>query len=298
MRGYKQFPKSQLGAGVGLKPQHYSQVLGTNITVPSQEQLWFEVHSENYFSPGGPRLEYLEKIREKFPLSFHGIGASLGNPYPKDEDHLKNIKRLVKQFQPTLISEHAVWSKFEKSFFSELLPLMRTKQMLNMLIEGINVYQDNINRTILIENPTNYLNFKSELDEPEFLVEAATRSGCGLLVDINNLYLSGQNCGFNCSEYLEKIPPELVGEIHIAGYDADPSLGEKLLIDSHANSVSEPVWDLLDKALNLFGEKPILLERDDNIPSYSDLMEERNRAQKSLTCNKDNNNDKIMSAAL
>ncbi len=273
---------SMLGAGIGLKAQHYDSVLA----LPSQNsallQPWFEVHTENYFLAGGPRLDYLTAIREQHPISFHGVGASLGGDQLPDAEHLNQVKKLVDQFQPTLVSEHAVWSINEGTYFADLMPMPKTKTALSQLVRNIETYQEAIGRSILIENPTNYLSFKRELDEPEFLVEAAQRSGCGLLLDVNNLYLSSQNCGVDAHAYLQKIPPQLVGEIHIAGFDVDPNIGESLLIDSHAAAVSESVWSLLASALDRFGLTPVLLERDDNIPEFDVLWQERNRAHQLL----------------
>lgn len=276
-------PATLTGAGINLKPQHYESALsyvGSND--PSASELWFEVHTENYFVKGGPRLHYLQAIAENFPLSFHGVAGSLGSfkekPAKITTDHLAQVSRLVKQFNPVLVSEHATWSTSQHAYFSDLLPLPRTQQALNCLCDGINRYQDAIGRTILIENPTNYLDFVSEMDEPDFLMEAATRTGAGLLIDVNNLYLSYRNTRLNPEDYLASLDPSKVGEIHIAGFDADPNFPDTLLIDSHAAPVDQSVWDLLKTALSVLGSKPVLLERDDNIPDFSELMDERNYA--------------------
>ena len=273
------------GAGINLKPQHYEDALSL---VKSDSQpnastgLWFEVHTENYFVQGGPRLSYLQAIAENFPLSFHGIGGSLGSfteiASKITTQHLSQVANLVKRFNPAMVSEHATWSTSQHAYFSDLLPLPRTQQALNCLCDGINRYQDAIGRTILIENPTNYLDFISEMDEADFLMEAATRTGAGLLIDVNNLYLSYRNTALNPEQYLASLDPNKVGEIHIAGFDPDPNSPDDLLIDSHAAPVDEAVWNLLEKALSIFGPKPVLLERDDNVPEFSELMTERNRA--------------------
>lgn len=282
MSKYPTHHSNVLGAGINLKPQHVPDALSGGPQTDTTQKLWFEVHTENFFVAGGPRLDALHAIRSEFPVSFHGVGASLGNRERLDNHHIQQVKQLVDRFQPTLISEHAVWSAANNTYFADLLPLPRTQDALNQLISGIDEYQSGIGRSILIENPTNYLQFNSEMDEPEFLVEAAIRSGCGLLLDVNNLYLSSQNCGMDAAQYINSLPVDLVGEIHIAGYSVDPNLGQTLLIDSHAAEVSEPVWALLELALQRFGAQPILLERDDNIPSFSALMSERQRAQQSL----------------
>jgi len=284
----KQF--SLLGAGINLKPQHYDDALSLADSASQQNAaagLWFEVHTENYFVQGGPRLRYLQEIAENFPLSFHGVGGSLGSFTEKPADitsrHLAQVSRLVKRFNPVLVSEHATWSTSQHAYFSDLLPLPRTQQALNCLCDGIDRYQEAIGRPILIENPTNYLDFISEMDEADFLMEAANRTGAGLLLDVNNLYLSYRNTDLDPQRYLESLDTSKVGEIHIAGFDADPNFPDKLLIDSHGSPVDESVWGLLDTAISILGPKPVLLERDDNVPGFGELMEERNRAYALLT---------------
>jgi uncharacterized protein (UPF0276 family) len=279
------------GAGINLKPQHYEAALlladghfsadaGSQPNAVSE--LWFEVHTENYFVQGGPRLRYLQEIADRFPLSFHGVAGSLGSfnekPATITTSHLAQVSSLVKRFNPVLVSEHATWSTSQHAYFSDLLPLPRTQQALNCLCDGIDRYQEAIGRTILIENPTNYLDFISEMDEADFLMEAANRTGAGLLVDVNNLYLSYRNTALNPQQYLESLDPAKVGEIHIAGFDADPNFPDDLLIDSHAAPVDEAVWKLLETAISILGPKPVLLERDDNVPEFSELMTERNHA--------------------
>ena len=288
-----QFDSKQLslsGAGINLKPQHYDDALSladTSTNADLSPGLWFEVHTENYFVKGGPRLRYLQVIAENFPLSFHGVAGSLGSSNEKPADitkrHLAHVSRLVKQFNPVLVSEHATWSTSQHAYFSDLLPLPRTQQALNTLCDGIDRYQEAIGRPILIENPTNYLDFISEMDEADFLMEAANRTGAGLLLDVNNLYLSYRNTDLDPQQYLKGLSSSKVGEIHIAGFDADPNFPDKLLIDSHASPVDEAVWSLLETAISVLGPKPVLLERDDNVPSFDELMTERNRAYALLT---------------
>ena len=275
----------QLGAGLSLKAEHYQDVLSlsqADSLAPAEHELWFEVHTENYFVAGGPRLDYLRAIGEHYPLSFHGVGASLGSAHMPDASHLQQVKALVEEFQPALVSEHAVWSRTEQTYFADLLPLPRTRSALQQLVDGIDRYQNGIGRQILIENPSNYLDFKSEMDEPEFLVEAAQRAGCGLLIDVNNLYLSSRNTSIDALDYLARIPAELVGEIHIAGHDPDPNFGQQILIDSHAAAVAAPVWQLLEVALQRFGHTPLLIERDANIPPFKELMQEQQQARRYL----------------
>lgn len=277
------------GAGVNLKPQHYDEAIA--LSSPDNEgslddkrnnALWFEVHTENYFVEGGPRLAYLQRIRDLYPLSFHGVGASLGNPSLLTTPHLKQVAQLVARFDPFLVSEHATWSSSQNAYFADLLPLPRTQNALTNLCQGIEQYQDAIARPILIENPTNYLNFVADMDEGDFLMEAAKRTGCGILLDVNNLYLSAQNTGMDVQAYLQALDANRVGEIHIAGFAIDKNFPERLLIDSHGSPVAQEVWQLLETVLTLFGPKPVLLERDDNIPSFNELMSERNQAQSYL----------------
>lgn len=265
-------------AGIGFKPDYIEQALAT-----TEKDLWLEVHTENYLVDGGIRLDYLEKLNQQFELSFHGVSASLGGNTPLKSSSLAAIKNLVDRFQPKYVSEHAVWSRVGNNYLPDLLPLPRTEQAMHQLINGVTRYQEGIGRSIFLENPTNYLDFVSEMDEPEFLVEVAKRSGCGLLLDINNLYLSSKNCGMNAHAYIDALPLNLVGEIHIAGYTIDPEFGEQLYIDSHAEPVSEPVWQLLDYALNRLGQVPVLVERDSNLPEWSELLAERNKAQAMIT---------------
>ena len=265
------------GAGVGLKQSHVESALSHRGSAP-----WFEVHTENYMIAGGPRLAQLRRIRESFPVSFHGVGASLGGPAPPERRHLLAVKRLVDEFDPALVSEHAVWSSANGIWFADLLPLPRTGDALRRLAAGVDRYQDAIGRRILIENPTNYLPFVSEMDEPDFLNEVAERSGCGLLLDLNNVYLSARNCGLDPERYIGALAGDRVGEIHVAGFEADENLGEELLIDTHAAPVSEAVWDLLDFTLARLGPRPVLLERDGKLPPFETLMKERRRAEAAL----------------
>jgi uncharacterized protein (UPF0276 family) len=264
-------------AGLGLKPDFYDQALAY-----SGGDIWYEIHPENYMVEGGPRLNWLEAFCDKFAVSFHGVGASLGGLDPFEPNHLASLKSLIDRFNPAQVSEHATWSSFEGQYFADLLPLPRTKAVQDHMVERIDAFQNALGRRILIENPTNYMAAHFELDEPEFLVDIAKRAGCGLLVDVNNIYISSVNVGVNAQHYLDAIPAELVGEIHIAGFDPDATHGQKLLIDTHSAPVSDPVWELLDYALARFGPKPVLLERDGNIPAFEVLMAEHKRAGQAL----------------
>lgn len=264
-------------AGIGLKPDHFRDVIEADDT-----SFWVEVHPENYMVEGGPRLAFLSAIRGNRALSFHGVGASLGGIDPLDTDHLLKLSALIDRFQPDQVSEHAAWCAHHGVYYSDLLPVPRTNEALDNLVCHIDQFQSGIQRTILIENPSNYLPFASDMDEPDFLMEAARRSGCGLLLDVNNIWISANNIGIDAHQYIKAIAPDLVGEIHIAGYDEDPALGKALLIDSHGSSVKEDVWSLLEFALGHLGPKPVLVERDANIPPYIQLNAERIRAEAAI----------------
>ena len=233
---------------------------------------------------GGPRLDWLAAIRTDHALSLHGVGASLGGLDPLDAAHLRGLRSLITRFEPQQVSEHATWSAYNGRYYADLLPLPRTEEALINLANHIDEFQNTIGQTILIENPSNYLPFASEMDEPEFLSEVARRSGCGLLLDVNNVWVSAVNTGTDPHEYIRRTVPSLVGEIHIAGHTPDPAFGERLLIDSHAAPVCKDVWSLLEFALAHLGPKPVLLERDDNIPAFSELMAERDDACALIKC--------------
>ena len=261
--------------GVSLKHEYYADIESL-----APGDTWFEVHPENYMIEGGPRLGGLLAAARRFPISLHGVSASLGGPKLTPNSHLAALRRLTDLVRPAAMSEHAVWSRYNAHYFAVLLPLPRTTEALTRLVDGIDHFQNGIGRRILIENPSNYLPIRSEMDEPDFLVEVATRSGCGLLLDVNNLYISANNCGIDARAYIAAIPPVLVGEIHVAGYSLDEQFGEALLIDSHAAPVAGPVWDLLETALRHLGPRPVLIERDAELPPFAELMREREWADR------------------
>lgn len=265
-------------AGLGLKPEHFIQALETEV-----DGLWFEVHPENYVVQGGPRLAWLNAIRERRELSFHGVGASLGGLDEFDLQHIESLRSLISRFAPFQVSEHATFSAHKKRYHADLLPLPRTQEALTHLSDRVESFQSLIDHRILIENPTNYLPFACELDEPDFLVAVARRSGCGLLMDINNIWVSANNVGIDPHAYIRAIPGALVGEIHVAGHSEDPALGSAFLIDSHDTPVSDNVWGLLSFALQTWGSKPVLIERDGNIPSFNELLDEFHHASRILS---------------
>ena len=260
-------------AGLGIKPQHFSEAIASPAV-----GLWFEVHAENYMVEGGPRLAMLEELRDRRPLSLHGVGLSLGSVDEPDKDHLAALKRLVDRFEPALVSEHLAWSRLDGRSFPDLLPVPRTNETLTILGANIGKVQDALGRELLIENPTHYLPLAQHCwSETSFLRELARRSGCKLLIDVNNVAVGANNVGFDAAQWLSEIPAKLVGEIHLAGHSVDAN--GQLLIDSHDAPVSEPVWHLYESFIARIGPRPTLIERDGNVPAFAELMAERDHAQ-------------------
>lgn len=263
-------------AGLSFKPVHYEEAMAC-----SAAGLWFEVHAENYMVDGGPRLSMLEALRQRFPLSFHGVGLSLAGVDEPDRDHLARFKRLVDRFGPFLVSEHLAWSRHGDVSFPDLLPFPRTGEALDIIVRNIDITQQALGRQILIENPSLYMKLEGhEWPESLFLGELVKRTGCGLLIDVNNVYVSASNLGFNPISYLDALPRGVIGEIHLAGHSLDPLLGDALLIDSHDAPISEEVWRLYDWLLARCGadRPPTLIERDDAIPAFDELLAERDKA--------------------
>lgn len=268
-----------LTAGLGLKARHYEQALACPAA-----GLWFEVHPENYMVEGGPRLAWLEAIRRDKPLSLHGVGLSLAADEPPDLDHLMRLRALADRYEPFVMSEHLAWSRRAGVYHPDLLPFPRTRRLLARVADNIGRAQDALGRRLLIENPALYLCLNGhEMDEPSFLNELVDATGCGLLLDINNVYVSVNNVGGSAGAYLDALAPEAIGEIHLAGHDPDPEWGEALLIDTHAAPVSEAVWSLYARMIGRIGPRPTLIERDDAIPAFDVLMAERDRADAVLT---------------
>ena len=262
-------------AGIGLKAQHYAHAADD-----VSDGLWFEVHPENYMVAGGPRLAWLDRIRSHHPLSLHGVGMSLAADALPDRSHLLELKRLVDRFEPFALSEHLAWSTRRGTYLPDLLPFPRTRQALKQIISNIDYAQTTLGVPLLIENPSLYMPINGhEFDEAGFLIELVAATGCGLLVDINNVYISANNLGYDPEIYLSQLPAAAVGEIHLAGHEADPGSGSEMLIDTHGAPVSEPVWDLYRTFIARIGPRPTLIERDDNIPGYDELMAERDRAE-------------------
>lgn len=260
-------------AGVGFKAEHFSEALAA----PAAD-LWFEVHAENYMVAGGPRLTMLEMVRRGRPISLHGVGMSLAGAADPDPEHLAALKRLVDRFEPELVSEHLAWSRLDGRCFPDLLPVPRTNEVLKRLAANIGRVQDVLGREILIENPSHYLALRDhQWSETSFLSELARRSGCKLLIDVNNVAVGAHNLGYDPAAWLEAIPAKLIGEVHLAGHSLDDE--GTLLIDSHDEPVSEDVWQLYEGLVARIGQVPTLIERDGNIPLFAELLAERERAQ-------------------
>ena len=232
-------------AGVGLKFQHINEILETNPPIA-----WVEVHAENFMSAGGPSLEALAKIRCNTPVSIHGVGLSIGGAEALDKDHLKRLKHLVEWVEPGLVSEHLAWCTSNGRFLNDLLPVPYDEKSLTSVIDHVNQTQDLLNRTILIENPSLYVGYKcSDISEPDFLNELAHRTGCGLLLDLNNIFVSASNLAFDPTTFLKNIDLKLVREIHLAGHHTRSLGNQSILIDDHGSPVCAKVWDLYQLAL-------------------------------------------------
>lgn len=262
-------------AGIGLRYPHYQHVLENR-----PEVAWFEVHPENFFVEGGAAYQILESVCDHYPLSLHGVGLSLGSASLPDTGHLQKFKKLIDRFQPGLVSDHVSWSRVGSVVMNDLLPVPYTQEALGHLVRNVSHTQEMLGRQILIENPSSYLSYQAdEMPEYEFMIEAARRSGCMLLLDVNNIYVAAHNHGLDAVDYINQIPPELVGEIHLAGHSQVEVEGQPLLIDTHSKRVIEVVWSLYEQAIARCGAVPTLIEWDEDIPEFSVLEEEAARAQ-------------------
>lgn len=266
-------------AGLGLKSQHYREILETQVDLG-----FFEVHAENYMVDGGPFHHYLGLIRERYPLSLHGVGLSIGAEGPLDEAHLNRLAGLIERYSPQAFSEHLAWSSHGDLFLNDLLPVAYDQATLARVCEHIDRVQSRLQRRMLLENPATYLEFaRSSMDEASFIGEVVRRTGCGLLLDVNNAYVSCVNHGRDAAAYLASLPLSAVGEIHLAGHARDrDAAGADLLIDSHGCPVAEPVWALYESLLSRLGAVPTLVEWDNELPAYALLVAEANRAQSML----------------
>lgn len=278
------FDRNSIGAlpnaaGVGYKPQHFSEILEDAGTVT-----WLEIHAENYMGDGGRPLAQLRHLSEQFPISVHGVGLSIGGEGRLDPEHLDRLKQLIGWLKPASFSEHLAWSTHDSHFFNDLLPLPYTDATLTRICDHIDEVQNTVGQQMLLENPSSYLAFaESTWEEPAFLREIAQRTGCGLLLDVNNVFVSATNLGYAPQAYIDAYPLDLVGEIHLGGHDEDEDdHGHPLLIDSHGREVVDPVWGLLDYTLDRSGPRPLLVEWDTDVPDWPTLEAEAARATSAL----------------
>jgi uncharacterized protein (UPF0276 family) len=259
------------GAGLGLRSSHYQEIFETRPDVP-----WFELLSDNYMAAGGLPIQRAEQIRQNYPVTLHGVGMSLGSADPLNFEYLKRLKNLAEHLQPTYVSDHIAWVSVAGQYTHDLLPLPYTQDMLQHLNDRIQQVQDFLGRTILIENPSSYLTFtSSDMSESDFIKQLCLSSGCELLLDVNNVYVSAQNHGFDAAGYLAALPADKVKEIHLAGYEEMSGY----LFDTHGYQVREPVWQLYKAALERFGNVPTLIEWDTDVPEFSTLLSEAKKAE-------------------
>jgi len=270
---------SPLSAGLGFKPQHVRDALDA-----SQPGLWFEVHPENYLADGGSAPAMLDALVARHPVSLHGVSLSLAGASPPDAEHLRRLRQLIDRVQPTLVSEHLAWSAWGGTYLPDLLPFPRTHDALAHVVDNLARSQDALGRRISIENPSHYLAIDGHAwSETDFLAELVRRTGCGLLLDVNNVHVSAHNLGTSARAYLEAFPLHAVTEVHLAGHGVDASLDGGLLVDSHDAAVAEPVWELYRYVLQRMGPVPTLIERDGNVPAFDALMRECLRANDMLS---------------
>ncbi len=265
------FPTLHARAGVGLKPEHYRDILEGRPDIG-----WFEIHPENYMGAGGPPHHNLTRVRALYPVSLHGVGLSLGASGRLSKAHLARLKAVIDRYAPDQFSEHLAWSTHDGVFMNDLLPLPYTRETLDLVADHIDETHEALGRRMLIENPATYVVLaSSEMDEVSFLTALARRTGCGLLLDINNVFVSATNHGFDPAAYLDAVPVSLVGEIHLAGHAAiDAADGVRLLVDAHDRSVADPVWDLYRRFIARSGPLPTLIEWDNDVPDFATLADE------------------------
>lgn len=280
-------------SGISLKAQHYESILHISTeeaadsnSAKTRKPTWLEVHPENYMGSGGAPHHYLSKIREHYPLSMHGVGMSLGSSEGCSETHLKKLKNLVDRYQPEQVSEHIAWSHWNAHFFNDLLPFPYNEETLSVLCENIDRVQSALQRTILVENPSTYIDFSNNtFTEQALFSELTKRTGCGILLDINNVHVCAHNHGFGAEEYIKNFPLKAVEEIHLAGHSVKPLIDDlTICIDDHGSHVSDAVWKLYEFTLNLV-QRPIasLIEWDTDVPELATLLEEASLADTILS---------------
>lgn len=270
--------------GVGLKAEHYRTIIDTSPDVG-----FFEVHAENYMGAGGPPHRYLSAIRERYPLSLHGVGLSIGADRPLDEDHLRRLRELIRRYEPGLFSEHLAWSSHDDGFLNDLLPVPYTAQTLARVVEHIDLVQTALGRQMLLENPSTYVAFvESTYSEIAFIAEVVRRTGCGLLLDVNNVFVASTNQQWDPVAYIEGYPLAHVREIHLAGHKREADEKDRpLLIDTHDRPVDDIVWDLYGLAVRLAGPMPTLIEWDADVPAWATLEREARRAESIMSASEE-----------
>lgn len=262
-------------AGAGLKACHYGAILENAPDIG-----WFEIHAENYMGDGGPPHHALRQIRDRYPISCHGVGLSIGSEQPLNEDHLDRLKAVCARYSPGLFSEHLAWSTHDTGFFNDLLPVPYTSATVSRVAEHIDQVQNCLGRQMLLENPSTYVAFaESEMSEIDFLKEIIARTGCGLLLDVNNVHVSATNQHYSAEGYLDEFPVDAVGEIHLGGHAEDEDDdGAPLLIDAHDREVADAVWSLYERLVERIGPRPTLIEWDNDVPDWDTLFEDVQRA--------------------
>jgi len=266
-------------AGVGLKAEHYRDIIDGRPDLG-----WFEVHAENFMGAGGPPHHYLASIRKDYPISVHGVGLSIGSAGPLDQEHLARLKGVCERYEPGLFSEHLAWSTHDGAFLNDLLPVPYNGETLQRVSDHIDEVQSTVGRRMLLENPSTYVQFESsEMSELDFLREIVRRTGCGLLLDVNNVYVSATNHNYSPEDYIDAFPMEHVGEIHLGGHDEDRDDADaRLLIDAHGCEVASPVWDLYVRTIRRAGAIPTLIEWDNDVPDWPTLFAEAQRADRAI----------------
>jgi uncharacterized protein (UPF0276 family) len=265
-------------AGIGLRSPHHAAIERERPDVG-----WLEAHTENYFHDGGPAVRALERLRTRYPLSLHGVGLGLGSVDPLDREHLRRVREAVRRFEPSLVSEHACWTHVDGEHFNDLLPLPHTEEAVEHLAARVREVQDFLGRQILVENLSAYVGFAgAPLSEGEFLAALVERSGCGLLLDVNNAYVNAANLGLDVDAFFDALPVRAVHEIHLAGHSRRRFGAQELLIDDHGSEVCAAVWTLYERALRRFGPIPTLIEWDNDVPALATLVAEANAADARL----------------
>lgn len=266
------YPQATIqGCGIGLRIEHFEQIIEQKPPIP-----WLEIISDNYLQEGSPQRSSLCKIRHDYPITFHGVGLSLGSSEPLSQDYLNRLKTLKDQIQPAWVSDHLAWSSAKHIVTHDLLPLPFNESVVNHLVDRIQQVQDFLGEQFVVENASTYLQFESsDMSEWEFVNEVVSRSDCKLLLDVNNIYVNAYNHGFDPLDYLSHIPADRVVEMHLAGYeDRDTHF-----LDSHSRPVTEPVWELFRKTIQLVGDAPVLIEWDNDIPGLERLLQEAHKAE-------------------